>query len=106
MTLARSPWEVAADIIDPLPDPYVNDPVGWVRDELNEDLWSGQKWIANAVVDHDRVVVNLGLLEPAKPASSPACVSWLAMRPRIAAHRRASQGLPEWGEWPNRRSPD
>jgi hypothetical protein len=28
-----------------------------VRDVLGEDLWSGQKWIANAVVEHDRVVV-------------------------------------------------
>jgi hypothetical protein len=28
MPIARSPWEVAADIIDPLPDPYVNHPGG------------------------------------------------------------------------------
>jgi hypothetical protein len=60
VTLARSPWEVAADIIDPLPNPYQRDPVGWVRNVLGEDLWSGQEWMARAVVEHDRIVVKAG----------------------------------------------
>jgi hypothetical protein len=41
--LGRSPWEVAVCIIDPLPDPYVNDPVVWVENRLGEFFWSVQR---------------------------------------------------------------
>jgi hypothetical protein len=60
MTIARSPWEVAADIIDPLPNPYLGDPVGWVRDVLGEDLWSKQEAMMSAVTEHRRIVVKAG----------------------------------------------
>jgi hypothetical protein len=52
MTIVRSPWEVAADIIDPSPNPYVNDPVGWVQDRLGEFFWSKQREIAEAVAKY------------------------------------------------------
>lgn len=57
---ARSPWQTFADLLDPPENPYVRDPVGWVRDVLGEDLWSGQEWIARSVVDHRRIVVRSG----------------------------------------------
>lgn len=57
MTVARSPWDVAADIIDPQPSPYLQDPVSWVKDKLNEDLWSKQREIMEALLRYRRVAV-------------------------------------------------
>ncbi|HVD55145.1 MAG TPA: hypothetical protein VNC13_13325 [Propionibacteriaceae bacterium] len=37
-----SPWAVFADLLDPPDNPYVRDPVGWVRDVMGEHLWSKQ----------------------------------------------------------------
>jgi hypothetical protein len=38
MTLTRSPLELAVEKLFPKPDPYLRDPVGWVRDERGEVL--------------------------------------------------------------------
>ena len=42
----------AADILDPLPNPYERDPVGFIERELNEEPWSKQVEIAQSVLDH------------------------------------------------------
>lgn len=39
------------------PDPYLIDPVGWVRDRLGEHMWSKQREIAQSVVDNRRTAV-------------------------------------------------
>jgi hypothetical protein len=41
----------------PAPDPHVNDPVGWIHDKLRAETWSGQRRIAEAVVEHRHVAV-------------------------------------------------
>jgi hypothetical protein len=40
--ISPSPWAVFADLLDPPPNPYVRDPVGWVTSTLGEFWWSGQ----------------------------------------------------------------
>lgn len=53
-----SPWLLAADLIDPPERRYQHNPVGWVGDKLGEHLWSKQRQIADAIVDHRRVAVH------------------------------------------------
>jgi hypothetical protein len=55
--ISPSPWAVFADLLDPPENPYVRDPVGWVRDRLGEFLWSKQREIAGALVEHRYVAV-------------------------------------------------
>src|SRR5437763_17091068 len=39
------------------PSPYLNDPVGGVRDRTGEHLWSKQREIARSVVENKRTAV-------------------------------------------------
>ena len=39
-------WQTFVDFLDPQPDPYVRDPVGWVRDRFGEFMWSQQRCLA------------------------------------------------------------
>lgn len=55
--MIRSPWAVAADLFDPPVSEYVDDPARWVRDRLGGFLWSKQREIAEALVEHRNVVV-------------------------------------------------
>ena len=52
-----SAWQTFADLLDPRENPYLNDPVGWVRDRLGEVLWSKQREILEAVVKYRYVAV-------------------------------------------------
>jgi hypothetical protein len=54
---ARSPWDVAADILDPPVDPYRHDPALWVGDVLGEHLWSKQVEIMESVRDNAQTAV-------------------------------------------------
>lgn len=49
---APNEFEIAADIFDPRPGPYLGDPVGWTRDRLGETPWSKQREIMESVRDH------------------------------------------------------
>lgn len=73
--MTRDPWTVALDIIDPQPDPYANDPAGWISDILGEHLWSKQIEIADSVSDHRYTAVH---------ACHDVGKSWLVAR--LAAH--------------------
>jgi hypothetical protein len=42
VTVAPNPFAIAADLLFLEPNPYLNDPVGWIHNELGEVLWSGQ----------------------------------------------------------------
>jgi hypothetical protein len=42
MTVVPNPFSIALDLLFPEPNPYLHDPVGWVRDVMGEVLWSGQ----------------------------------------------------------------
>jgi hypothetical protein len=47
-----SEWSVFADLLDPPPNPYVRDPVGWATSKLGEFWWSGQHRMAQSVVSN------------------------------------------------------
>ena len=57
MTVAPNPLAIAADLLFPPDHPYLSDPAGYVRDELGEELWSGQVEMMESVVDHPNTVV-------------------------------------------------
>lgn len=57
VTAIRSPWAVAADLLYPQPNPYVSDPVKWVRERMKEHPWSVEARILEALRDHRRVAV-------------------------------------------------
>jgi len=52
-----SAFGYAAEYFDPTPNPYLDNPAGWVHDRLDEQLWSKQQEIADALVEHRGVVV-------------------------------------------------
>lgn len=53
-----APWNLAAaDLVDPIPDPYLHDPAGWVRDRTGEHIWSRQVALMESVRDHRRTAV-------------------------------------------------
>jgi hypothetical protein len=53
-------WAALADLLDPLPDPYLRDPVGWVEHVLGETTWSKQAAMMEAPLHHERIVVRAG----------------------------------------------
>jgi predicted phage terminase large subunit-like protein len=70
--LDRQMWaEVLRQLQPPTPNPYLTDPVGWVRDRLGEHLWSKQREIAESVVNHRRTAVK---------SCHNAGKSWIASR--------------------------
>lgn len=52
------PWLIAADILDPPPNPYRDDPVLWAQEVLGDFVWSGQVRILTALRHHRRVAVH------------------------------------------------
>jgi phage terminase large subunit len=52
-----NPFLVAADIFDPQPHPYAQDPVGYARDILGFHAWSKQREILQSVRDNPRTAV-------------------------------------------------
>lgn len=51
-TLPVGTADRVVDRLWPRPNPFVNDPVGWIDDKLGEFLWSKQREIAQSVVEH------------------------------------------------------
>lgn len=60
MSVTADPWLVAADLLDPPAEPYVDDPVGFVREVLGGYPWSKQREILESVRDHKRTAVRSG----------------------------------------------
>jgi hypothetical protein len=51
-------WDRAErQLLPPEPDPYADDPAGWVKDRIGDYLWSKQVEIAEAVKVHRKVAV-------------------------------------------------
>lgn len=48
----------AAEYISPTPSPYIGDPVGWVKDRLEEHVWSIQREICKSVVENRYTAVH------------------------------------------------
>jgi hypothetical protein len=68
-------WQTFADLLDPPENPYVHDPVGWVSDRLGEFLWSKQREILEAVVQHRYVAVK-SAHDTGKSHSASRAVAW------------------------------
>lgn len=66
-----NPLLLAADLLDPQPDPWAADPAGWVRTNTGEHPWSAQVRIMESVVAHRRTAV---------PAAHGPGKSWTAAR--------------------------
>lgn len=50
-------YEALREALYPKPDPYLANPVGWVKDKTGGHLWSKQVEIAEALRDHRKVAV-------------------------------------------------
>lgn len=50
-------WDLAIEKLDPTPDPYANDPVGWTERKRETPTWSKQREVMEAVRDHRHVNV-------------------------------------------------
>lgn len=57
MTIETNPLTIFANRLDPPESRYLLNPNAWVKDRLNEHLWSKQIEISNAVVYHRHVAV-------------------------------------------------
>ena len=65
----------------PTPDPFIVDPIGWFEARLGAEVWSGQRRIAEAVVEHRHVAVpSAHGIGKDWVAAALACW-WLATRP-------------------------
>jgi hypothetical protein len=70
------PWShVLEALTPPTPDPYLDDPAGWVRDHIGDHLWSKQIEILNAVRDHRKVAVK-ACHGPGKSFTGGRLVGW------------------------------
>jgi len=74
------------------PDPYAEDPVGFIRDELGFHLWSKQREMAESVRDHDRTAVR-ACRGVGKTAGAAEIALWF-----LATHRnsRVITTAPTW----------
>lgn len=53
LTVEQMAWDNCINQFQPKqPDPYINDPVGWVKDKLGEHLWAKQREIAESLRDN------------------------------------------------------
>jgi hypothetical protein len=50
-------WRTLADLLDPLPNPYLNDPVGLVTGDLGEFIRSKQALLMDATTKYRKTVV-------------------------------------------------
>jgi hypothetical protein len=123
MSLAPSPFAVAADLLWTDDDDYAEDPVGYVRDVMGEHLWSKQAEMVAAPVKHRKVVVKAAHSVGKTRGLSRLVISWVLTHPIgealvvitsdnddnikggiwqevIAAHERAAaEGRPFPGIW-------
>lgn len=73
--VVTDPFLVAADIFDPPPTPYANDPVGFALDRLGFYTWSKQREIMESVRDHERTAVR-ACHGPGKTAVAARVALW------------------------------
>lgn len=90
--MPASPWLVAADLLDPRPEPFAADPVGFARTRLGFSAWSKQAEIMEAVRDHARVAVRSSH-GPGKTATAAQIALWF-----LKTHRnsRVITTAPTW----------
>lgn len=75
------PFAHAADLLDPLPDPYLEDPAGWIRERLGEYVWSKQEEICNSVVRHKKTAVRSCHSSGKSFISARLAAWWISVHP-------------------------
>lgn len=70
-----SPWDVAADLLDPPDGGYLDRPQEWVKDKLQETLWSKQIEIMASVRDNRHTAVH-SCHESGKSYTASRIVTW------------------------------
>jgi hypothetical protein len=70
-----------ADLLDPPENPYVRDPVGRVRDEMGEVLWSKQAEMVESVLHHRNIVVKAAHSVGKTRALSRLALWWISVHP-------------------------
>jgi hypothetical protein len=73
--------ERAADKLDPPPDPYAEDPVGWVHDRLGEETWSLQREILTSLRDNPKTAVRSAHSIGKSHIASRAVAWWGSVHP-------------------------
>lgn len=73
--------EQIASRVFPTPDPHRDDPVGWMHERLRAETWSGQRAIAEAVVEHRHVAVQSGHGIGKDWTAAALAAWWIATRP-------------------------
>ncbi len=68
----------AADLIDPPPNPWLNDPVGFIHERLGEETWSKQDDILNSIRDHRKTAVRSAHSTGKSHIASRAVAWWLS----------------------------
>lgn len=82
MTAVLDPFTHAANLLDgPQDSPYLNDPVGYVHQQLGEFLWSKQREIAQSVVDNKRTAVKASHAVGKSFLASRLIAWWIAAHP-------------------------
>jgi hypothetical protein len=82
---ALDPWAIAADVIDPAPNPHVHEPVTWVTDRTREWTWSKQRHILESVRDH-RLTAVPSCHGPGKSFTGARVAAWwLDAHPELEA---------------------
>jgi hypothetical protein len=74
MTLTRSPLEIAVEKLFAKPHPYLNDPVGYVRDVLRGEPFSAQTEMMGSVRHHRNVAV-----KAAHSVGKTRALAWLTV---------------------------
>lgn len=70
-----------AEALDPTPDPYVNDPVGWIHDRLHEETWSKQDEVLESLRDNRKTGVWSAHSTGKSHIASRAVAWWLDSHP-------------------------
>ena len=70
-----------AEGLDPQPDPWSADPVGWIRHRLGESTWSRQEMILESVRDNRRTAVKSCHTSGKSHIASRAIAWWIETHP-------------------------
>lgn len=76
---APSPFAVAADLLWPDPNPYLDEPVGWVSSTTGEFMWSRQREIAQSVHDNRYTAVKSCHGSGKSFTAARVCAWWLSI---------------------------
>lgn len=88
------PFLLAADLLDPPADPYLEDPVGFARDVLGFEPWSKQVQVMESVRDHARTAVR-ACHGVGKTATAAQVALWFL---KVHRNSRVITTAPTWAQ--------